>query len=118
MSVSDDDQRSGTRPSLDPDELRAALAELRDADQLPPIRHEGLRIWIRFAHLKPETQEWLLKLDAEEVIRLDKVQKIYARAEIMGSALKWLVASALALFLGIVAFGEAFAKVLIWLGKR
>lgn len=79
---------------------------MRDGDEVP----EGNRLFARFGHLKEETQEWLLTLDEEDLDRQRRMLRTFARAEVIGWALKWLVLSTTSLFIGVVTFGEALLK--------
>lgn len=71
----------------------------------------------RFAHLPEHIRRFIEGLDEEDCQALNDFLLQYKRARTIGWFFKWLVAGAAALFLAMVALGEAVEKASLWFGS-
>lgn len=74
----------------------------------------------RFAHLPEPTREWLEQLREDDIREINDALRFWRAIRAGSWLIKWSVGLFLAMFLGIVAFGEAIQKLLSWisLGAR
>ena len=74
----------------------------------------------RFAHLPEPTRKWLEQLRADDIEEINEAVRFIRSIKAWGWITKWMVGVFLAIFLGIVAFGEGIQKLLGWfsLGGR
>jgi hypothetical protein len=72
----------------------------------------------RFIHLPRPTRRWLESLREEDIRDIEEAAEFLHKTKTIGKFGKWLVITFVAIFVGMVQFGEAFVKGLTWfLGK-
>jgi hypothetical protein len=71
----------------------------------------------RYAQLPEGTRRWLERLDERDFEQYEEMRQSFERAKTLGWFFKWLFISVLGTFVGVVAFGEALAKSMSWLGR-
>lgn len=64
--------------------------------------------------LRPETREFLAKLEPSDLKALESGVTLVRRVENFGFVLKWLAIAAIAVVAGIVTLGEGIQKMLSW----
>ncbi|MBN9047007.1 MAG: hypothetical protein J0H18_15265 [Rhizobiales bacterium] len=78
--------------------------------------HEA-QIARRMAELPERTQEFLSKLDDDDIDNLEDAIKFYATVRTLGQLGKWLAITVLALIMGVVSLYENILKMWLWFHK-
>lgn len=68
----------------------------------------------RLLELRPETREFLSKLEPSDLTALQSAIMFSRRVADFGFVMKWLAIAAVAIAAGIVTFGESILKIGSW----
>lgn len=82
---------------------------------LESLREQDIEAIERFTHLPESSQKWLGQLREEDIADIEEAAEFLHKTKTVGKFGKWLVITFVAIFVGMVQFGEALMKAFAWL---